>query len=323
MLNILKSSGARVGVVYHDVEPYSSARLVDKLRRIAQTRVMRHALKLADLAVFTVPLYKLSWLPFVPTNALYTDPYAPSNRKISTDSYERHVLKMSKQAFERFEARNKVADNPSPTLQRCHFIPVGPNLPIAEVATPRKHPSEVPTVGVFSITGGEQGTRETETIVMAAKSVCKKLGRIRLLVFGRHAEIREASLRRGLQNTEVELSVEGLLAPTEIVARIRSCDILFFVRGGISTRRSSAIAGIACGVPMVAFVGPETSWPFPDAGVVLVSPDHPKELIDAANLLLTNTEFREGMALANCIVYQEHFSWVTIAHRYAAVLSKA
>jgi len=40
----LKAAGARVAVVYHDAEPYSGTRVIDRLRRRAQLRTMRKAL---------------------------------------------------------------------------------------------------------------------------------------------------------------------------------------------------------------------------------------------------------------------------------------
>src|SRR5260221_1433546 len=109
VLRQLKSAGARVAVVFHDVEPFSSPRLIDRLRQRVQARTMRRALELTDLAIFTVPPEKLSWLAVVPLKAA--------------------------------------------------FIPVGANLPFVEAPVPRTT-SEIPTVGVFSITGGGKGARE-------------------------------------------------------------------------------------------------------------------------------------------------------------------
>src|SRR6266849_3699007 len=60
ILRILRASGARVAVVFHDVEPYTGHRFVDRLRRSVQLRAMREALRLADVAVLTVPAEKLS-----------------------------------------------------------------------------------------------------------------------------------------------------------------------------------------------------------------------------------------------------------------------
>ena len=321
VLRMLKSAGARVAVIFHDVEPFSSPRLIDRLRHRVQRRTMRRALELADLAIFTVPLYNLSWLPFIPSNAVYTDPTAPMNQKFSSKTIMSVKGTISPEALLKLEAGNMASDNPSPLLRRSHFVPVGPNLPIpAQWQSPR-HPKEIPTLGVFSITGGNQGAIETQRILAAVQHAAKSVGKLHLSVFGRHAELRQETLRKGLENYPVELSVDGVLEDEQIIERIRGCDVLLFVRGGISTRRSSAIAGISCAVPMVAFVGPETSWPLMDAGVILVSPSDPKEFDDALVRLLANPELRAGLSRVNQLIYSEHFAWPVIARRYAALLN--
>src|SRR5579862_7052816 len=83
VLHILKSAGARVGIVYHDAEPYSGPRLIDSPRHFMQARTMRRALAQADLAIFTVPPEKLSWPPatlpshsaFIPVGANLPIPF--------------------------------------------------------------------------------------------------------------------------------------------------------------------------------------------------------------------------------------------------------
>jgi glycosyltransferase involved in cell wall biosynthesis len=270
VLKILKSAGARAAIVFHDVQPYSGARVIDKLRRTTQFRTMRLALSLADLAVFTVPPEKLRWLSVVPPHTV--------------------------------------------------FVPVGPNLPIPSEISPRETIRGVPTIGVFSITGGQTGAEETRVIVAAVRHTAEKLGQLRLSVFGRHAELRKADLHTGLRDVPVELRVEGVLTEQEVVERLQSCDVLLFVRGGISSRRGSAIAGIACGVPMVAYAGPETSWPVTDAGVLLVSPQHPQKLEAGLIRILSEEELRAGMSLASRMAYRQHFSWSAIAARFATLL---
>lgn len=281
VLDILKSAGARAGVVYHDVEPFQGVRFIDRLRRHAQVHTMRRALHLADLAIFTVPPEKLSWLPGFSSST--------------------------------------------------HFIPVGPNLPIPETgSTPialRKVTDTVPTgtgipaIAVFSITRGKAGARETQIILAAVRHASQKLGKLRLSVFGRHAELRETDLRRGFQNVPVELSIDGVLEPAQVVQKLSASDVLLFVRGPISTRRGSAIAGIACGLPVIAYPGSETAVPITDAGVVLVSPDQPDELNAALVRVLSDASYRMDLATRSRAAYKTHFAWPAIAARYSALLN--
>lgn len=207
---------------------------------------------------------------------------------------------------------------------RAHFIPVGPNLPIpippANVLIRADQYSAVPTIGVFSITGGEHGARETQIILAAVRHATQKVGRLRLIVFGRHAELREAALRVGLQDLPVEISAEGLLDDQQVINRLCAADVLLFVRGSITTGRSSAIAGIAAGTPMVAFSGVQTACPLSDAGVLFVSTANPVELHEALIRVLSEPELRASLRRRNAYVYREHFSWPAIAIRFAALL---
>jgi glycosyltransferase involved in cell wall biosynthesis len=270
IIRILKSAGARVGIVFHDVEPNHGQRLIDSVRRYVQVRTMRRALTLVDLTIFTVAPEKLSWLGVVPPKSA--------------------------------------------------FIPVGPNLPISAECLAIRKPNDVPTIGVFSITGGDPGVRETRTILDAVRYASRKIGKLRLLVFGRHAELRETTLRQGLHDLPVELSVEGVVDSAEVVRRLCSSDVLLFVRGNISSRRGSAIAGIACGLPVIAFSGSETAAPATDAGVVLIPPDQTDQLNISLVRVLSDSAFREELANRSRRAYQQHFSWDAIGDRYAALL---
>ncbi|HET7108887.1 MAG TPA: hypothetical protein VFI38_18885 [Candidatus Acidoferrum sp.] len=270
VLRLLKSAGARVAVVFHDVEPFSSPRLIDRLRHRVQRRTMRRALEFADLAIFTVPPEKLSWLKAVPSNA--------------------------------------------------SFIPVGANLPVPEEVAPNRS-SELPTVGVFSITGGEQGAREAQQILAAVLCASRKLGPVRLSVFGRHSELREEFLRQGFLNCPVELSIEGVVQPEQVVDRLAACDVLLFVRNGISSRRSSAIAGIAAGLPLIAYTNSETAPPITDAGVILVSPEEPGQINEALVRVLSDGNLRAELSARSHSAYKAHFAWAAIAERYAALLN--
>jgi glycosyltransferase involved in cell wall biosynthesis len=269
VLKLLKSAGARVAIVFHDVESFPGSRVLDRLRRAVQIRTMRKALPFAGCAVFTVAPEKLTWLVAKPVNAV--------------------------------------------------FIPVGPNLPIP-VAGVLAASNTVPTIGVFSITGGEAGTRETTLIVGAVSKAAEQIGKLRLSIFGRHAELRENELRHDLKNVPVELSVEGVVDPDQVVKKLSVCDLLLFVRGAISSRRSSAIAGIACGLPVIALRGAETAAPVTEAGVILIPSEDPRMFAHALVQVLSDATLRAQLASRSRAAYQTHFSWPAIAARYAQIL---
>jgi glycosyltransferase involved in cell wall biosynthesis len=273
VLKTLNAAGARVGVVYHDVEPYSGTRVIDRLRRRAQLRTMHTALSVSEAAIFTVPTEKLSW----------------------------------------FERQHGNA---------C-FIPVGANLPTSgEASSSRKNIStdEKLTIAVFGVTGGEAGKKEVENIVDAVRFAALRVKNLRLLVLGRHALDAEAELRKLLSDTAVELHVLGVLPAEDVVRSLSVSDVLLFVRGPISTRRGSAIAGIACGLPVVAFEGLETAPPITEAGLALYSPQRKGDLGDVLVRVLEDEHYRTSLAQQSWLAQAQYFSWRAIAARYVEIL---
>jgi glycosyltransferase involved in cell wall biosynthesis len=275
VLKLLRSAGARVGVVYHDVEPYVGKRAVDKLRSRAQLRTMREALRLADLAIFTVPTEKLSWIRRSEPNAV--------------------------------------------------VIPVGANLPAPQNISLTKSyvAPDIPTIAIYGITGDKAGVAEIGQIVDAVECVTQCAGKVRLRVFGRNSESAAGEIRARLRDPLVELEVLGLVSAERAAESLQSSDVLLFVRGNISSRRGSAIAGIACGLPVVAMEGPETAAPITDAGVVLLPPHATsKEIGEALVRILTDSIYRDSLAARSRQAQEKYFSWPAIAARYAEALRK-
>lgn len=277
VLRLLRESGVRVGIVYHDAEPYGGRRLIDRVRRRAQVRTMRQALRLADAAILTVPAEKLSWL---------------------------------------------AGKTPSHAL----FIPVGANLPIAEIdAAPVARTAArdgAKTVAVFGVTGGNAGRPEVQEIAGALRYAVATVPNLRLVVLGRETEALAQPFQDALQGSGVGVSVLGILPGEEVVRTLHSADVALFVRDALSTRRSSAIAAIACGVPLIARAGPETAAPITEAGVAFYSRSEQNGLGETLKRVLTDDIYRAELAAKSRRVFAEHFSWHAIARKYAAELAR-
>lgn len=274
VLKILRATGVRVGVVYHDVEPFGGTRVIDRLRQWAQVRTMREALRVADVAIFTVPPEKLFWY-----------------KRGSADT---------------------------------EFIPVGANFPASGEANLRKgiSPGGKPSIAVFGVTGGAAGRKEIEAIVDAVRFAASRVKNLRLIVFGRNAQSAEPELQKLLSGTGVELHVLGVLAAEDVVRTLSVSDVLLFVRGHISSRRSSAIAGIACGLPVIAYEGQETAAPITEAGLALYSPQRKGDLGDVLVRVLEDEHHRISLAQRSWRAQREYFSWRAIAAQYAKFLRK-
>jgi glycosyltransferase involved in cell wall biosynthesis len=275
VLRVLRRAGARIAVIFHDAEPFGGARLIDRLRRRTQIRVMRQAMAFCDRTIFTVPPERVSWLRGLPPN--------------------------------------------------FSFIVVGANLPQPLLAQDHELTHEPPSIAVFSITGGASGDVEVTNIIGAVRLASHRLGRLRLLVFGRHAEARETILREGLRDLPLEITVQGVVDGDQLVDFFAASDVLLFLRGTISSRRGSAIAGICCGLPVIALEGPESAAPITDAGVVLLpaglEPSALQQKVaDALAQTLTNLPFRNTLVQQNRRANEAFFSWPAIASRYVEFL---
>jgi glycosyltransferase involved in cell wall biosynthesis len=255
LLEVLRQGGARPGLG-----------IVGHAREYCQLRVLRQLYSRSDLAIFTVPIDKLPWLPL---------------------------------------CRDKAV-----------FIPVGANCPEAKCDNSPK----VKTVAVYSITGAPRTSIEVADIGTAMKRASKKAGPVRLVVFGRGSQEAEPALRSELAGTEVEIESLGLLTPEQVSQALIGADVLLFVRGHISSRRGSAIAGIATGLPIVCYAGLETAWPITEAGIFAVPLGDREALAEALETVLSDDPLRKELAVRSRQAQEKYFSWAAIVERFGAAL---
>ncbi|HKV29280.1 MAG TPA: glycosyltransferase [Candidatus Acidoferrales bacterium] len=212
---------------------------------------------------------------------------------------------------------------PKNSAAKATFIPVGANLPEAEwPATSRNiWPNGVATIAVFGITEGEQGQREAAEISFLIGKVIEKLPNVRVVAMGRGSTEAEDALRRVLEGSEVQISVCGLLAAEKVRENLVQADVLLCVRGHISSRRGSAIAGIACGLPVVGYRGEETAFPITEAGVLLVESGDRDGMAEALCRVLGDDKLREGLRQRSVAAQRKFFSWDAIAAQFLHVLT--
>jgi len=272
LLRLLKKSGARCAVVFHDVHPYSGSQVVDSIRQTLQHHAMRETFRLADLAFFTILPETLAWVPDQPHKAL--------------------------------------------------FIPVGANLPAPERfwSTPEKDPAAPLRVAVFGMTGGANIAREARVIAQAVRFATPPAGRLRLVVLGRNSWEARSAFEKELDASRIELQTLGVLPAEEVARTLAQADVLLFARGQVSTRRSSALAGVACGLPVVAYSGPDTTAPITEAGVVLVKEGDSEGLAAALERVLSDARLRGALRERSRRAQQRYFSWSAIAALYAEAL---
>jgi glycosyltransferase involved in cell wall biosynthesis len=273
VLDVLRQSGARPGVVFHDFRPAHGSGIVGTVREYCQLNVLRQLYARSSLSIFTISVEKLTWLP--------------------------------------------------PQHEKAVFIPVGSNFP----EFTRQNQNEeailpaVSTVAVFGITGGNVGTEEVRDIVYALKGVHAMGIHLRLVAIGRGSEVFEEALRNALSGSGIELSMQGLMSAEDLVQSLASAQVQLCVRGHVSSRRGSAIAGIVCGLPIVGYRGVETGFPITEGGTRLVEVHDRDGLVEALYEVLSNEMVFRELRQRSAMAAQKYFSWDAIASQFQRAIS--
>jgi glycosyltransferase involved in cell wall biosynthesis len=102
----------------------------------------------------------------------------------------------------------------------------------------------------------------------------------------------------------------GRLAPSGVAAALRACDVLLQpYPDGITTRRTSAMAGIGNGVATVTTSGALTEPVWSETGAVALAPaGDARAFVDAAATLLRDADARAALGRRASAAYAAHFS---------------
>jgi glycosyltransferase involved in cell wall biosynthesis len=204
---------------------------------------------------------------------------------------------------------------------KATFVPIGANIPerVPPVANALKNDG-IKTVAIFCITGGPHASVEIEDIAQAARSAVSASSALRFVFFGRGTPEAHEQIIYAFRDIPVEVSVLGLLGANEISDVLASSDVMLCVRGAVFPRRGSAIAGVSCGLPIVCYGGPETSFPITEAGLELVPYRDRDALGKAVTRVLSDDQLRQELRKRSLRAHAEYFSWEKIAERFVAEL---
>jgi glycosyltransferase involved in cell wall biosynthesis len=194
--------------------------------------------------------------------------------------------------------------------RRIALLPVGSN--VGERAGVRKSDgSQRFTVVVFSIT--ENARDEARLVARAVTKAGEKLGAgVRLVAFGRGVDGAREWLEHDV-GPGVEVVTSGVLPAAEAAGYLSEGDALLFVRGAASSRRGTLVAGMAFGLPIVAFEGEETCWPITEAGIELVPQGGGEGIVGALVRIASDPEWASQLRSRSESAYFRYFSWDGIA----------
>ena len=196
------------------------------------------------------------------------------------------------------------------------LLPVGSNLPIMPRMTQRPR-NDIPIIIVF---GFSNLISETAMIASVLSEAADTVGPLHLIIFGRGAKVAGTLLQPLLAFSPVKLDDFGVLEADEASSLLVNADVQLFVRSGLSSRRGSGIAGIACGLPIVGFSDAETAFPITEAGVRLVPMGDREGLVRELVLVLKEQTLRESLRRRNFEATRRYFSWDCIADAYLSFL---
>jgi glycosyltransferase involved in cell wall biosynthesis len=200
-------------------------------------------------------------------------------------------------------------------------IPIGAAIPELKLdgESRRSAADTVPTLAVFGITARDAQSIQGEVsdIAYAVRRAAEGTSPLRLIALGRGTAEAESALKDALSGANVEISVLGLQPAVKIAEVLAASDAMLFVRGYISGRRSSAIAGIIAGLPVVAYAGPETCFPLTEAGLELAPEGDREALAAALARVMTERDYREELRKRSVRAQTEYFSWSKIAQQFA------
>ncbi len=209
----------------------------------------------------------------------------------------------------------------TPNGQKASFIPIGANLPDPspeDSSTPDRN-GDVKTVVVFCLSGPSNRQREIDDIAHAMKIVTQRGVRARVIFVGRGIPEAKNEIDHAFSSVSAEVVQIGLKDAAELRTMLSSADVMLCVRGRLYMRRGSAIAGIACGLPLVGYSGEAEGTPLEEAGIELVPYRDRDALGEALTTILSDPEKQKLLSSRSSQAQQKYFSWDQIADSYVRV----
>jgi glycosyltransferase involved in cell wall biosynthesis len=205
---------------------------------------------------------------------------------------------------------------------KAAFIPIGGNIPECVDRRDVSALTQEKRVVVFGVRGFPAATGEVSDTAGAMREASKSIPNLRLVVVGRGSREAQGEFASALEGSSVGLDVRGVLPAEEIASEFCRADALLFVWSYITLQRGGALAGIACGLPIVGYGNGEPSGPLAEAGIEWSPWRDQKALARALVRVLSEPERWLELRERNLRVQEKYFSWNRIAERYIEALGE-
>jgi glycosyltransferase involved in cell wall biosynthesis len=208
---------------------------------------------------------------------------------------------------------------------KATFIAIGANIPEGrgEESDRRDENRNTKTVVVFCLSDPPNRHRELADIAHAMRIVAQRGVKARALFLGRGTDEAQEEIQRLFGSETGEAVNLGLQSADEVRRVLCNSDVMLCVRGPLYMRRGSAIAGIACGLPIVGYAGASEGTPLEQAGLALVPYLDRDALGDALARILADGHTLSDLRQRSIAAGQRCFSWDLIATNIAFALETA
>ena len=203
------------------------------------------------------------------------------------------------------------------------FIPIGANIPeclVRDTSVDRSN-CLTKTVAVFCLSDRPNRHRELADISHAARFIAKDGSKPRFIFIGRGTEEAREEIESVFRGIRAEVSNIGLQSAEQVSRILVECDVMLCVRGILYPRRGSAIAGICCGLPIVAYGDGSNIFPISEAGLLLVPYRDHDALADSLARILDDRDLWRQMHERSIQAQRKHFSWNHIADMFVESLN--
>ena len=200
----------------------------------------------------------------------------------------------------------------APAKLRMDWLPIPSSIP--RIATPESTRAVREKLGNPPLLLGHLGTYSPVIREMLEPTIVELLRSNTELSFvmlgsgGR--EVRSALLARA-PDLSSRLLATGYLPSGELSPHLAACDLLIQpYPDGASSRRSSLMAGISHGVPVVTTSGHLSESLWSESGAVAIAPAGDQSaFVNAAQRLIKSPEERARLGAAGSRLYQQKFDW--------------
>lgn len=204
---------------------------------------------------------------------------------------------------------------------KAAFIPIGANIPETGPQDARA-PScngNMKSVAVYCLSDPPHRQREIGDIADAMRTAAQDGIRARVVFVGRGTAEAKDAIERSFDSSSGAFVNMGLQSAADVRRILCQSDVMLCVRGPLYMRRGSAIAGLACGLPIVGYEGEAEGTPLSEAGVVLVSRNG-TALGRALSGVLSDQMALNDLREKSRHAYDTYFCWSIVAEQWIEIL---